>query len=540
MLAEAGRPSQLGPGSPVRLLRAPPRDLAVVAGEEHRRDLPSPEVLWTRVVGVLGPAAERLGEGVLEVALVAAERAAELPRDGVHHGHGGDLAAREDVRPDRDRVVREMVVHALVEPLVAAAQEREAIERRELRHDLVPKLAADGRQHGDPALGEDALDRSGVDRLQGGAHDVHADHHPGPAAVGSVVHLPVAPRRVVAQIVHTEVKRAGFDRVSDRARLAHPVELARKERDDVELERHRKSSRIATVRSDTSTRTTTSSTKGMRSGSDASSARTSRTSLAGYARTRWITPRSREPARTAHPTRSTWKYSSPSVGGRASAGTVTSAPRMASAPSRSAARSSRTMGRSAVPLRATITAGRSATFTRIPGSSGTTPPWPSRCTEPSRPCGRPILPTTIRSGRQGVSAGDLDMHAAAGPDRRGPDDRPERAGHVALLADHLAHVVLGHVQLEHDVLPGVASLDAHRLRMVDELAREIREEVVHAPRLDPGDGQELADRLGRLRAAGEPLAGPVGVDLDERRLQLGVVPPDLLDRAAVARDARVG
>src|SRR5580700_6720089 len=55
-----------------------------------------------------------------------------------------------------------------------------------------------------------------------------------------------------------------------------------------------------------------------------------------------------------------------------------------------------------------------------------------------------------------------------------------------------------------------------------------------------GDGQQTLDRLGRLRADRQPVLRALGVDLNERRLQLRVVLADLLDRAAVPLGARVG
>jgi len=51
---------------------------------------------------------------------------------------------------------------------------------------------------------------------------------------------------------------------------------------------------------------------------------------------------------------------------------------------------------------------------------------------------------------------------------------------------------------------------------------------------------EGLDLLGRLRANREPVLQALGVDLDERRLELGVVLADLLDGAPVTLGARVG
>ena len=66
------------------------------------------------------------------MALVAAEGAGQLAGDGVEHRHRRHLSPREHVGADRDGVVCEVVVDALVEPLVAAAQERQALEAGEL------------------------------------------------------------------------------------------------------------------------------------------------------------------------------------------------------------------------------------------------------------------------------------------------------------------------------------------------------------------------------------------------------------------------
>src|SRR5690242_1400421 len=136
------------------------------------------------------------------------------------------------------------------------------------------------------------------------------------------------------------------------------------------------------------------------------------------------------------------------------------------------------MGRWSVPRRSTITAGLPPSVTSSPARSATAPPWPSRCTAPSRPWARPTRPTTIFPGRQGVSAGDFDMHAPPALHGRRLDDRAERAGDAALLADHLADVVGGDVQLEHE-LPRrpLVPLDAHLVGVVDELAGQVREEL---------------------------------------------------------------
>src|SRR5439155_20737753 len=58
-------------------------------------------------------------------------------------------------------------------------------------------------------------------------------------------------------------------------------------------------------------------------------------------------------------------------------------------------------------------------------------------------------------------------------------DRPPRARHPALAADHLAELVLRDVQAQNDGVLLVDALDAHRVRLVDEPAREVLEQLGH-------------------------------------------------------------
>src|SRR6516164_1884162 len=75
--------------------------------------------------------------------------------------------------------------------------------------------------------------------------------------------------------------------------------------------------------------------------------------------------------------------------------------------------------------------------------------------------------------------GDLDEHAAPVARRARTHERAQRAGDAALAADHLADVVLGHVQHEDERAVALLLLHAHGLRIVDQLAREVREQLRH-------------------------------------------------------------
>src|SRR5215218_5658215 len=100
--------------------RAAPRpDLGVVSRQQDLGDAPAPVLRRTRVVRVLGIAAQRLAEGLLDRGLRMAERTGQLAQDRVADDHRRQLAAREHVAADRDLVRAEVVDDPLVEALVA-------------------------------------------------------------------------------------------------------------------------------------------------------------------------------------------------------------------------------------------------------------------------------------------------------------------------------------------------------------------------------------------------------------------------------------
>ncbi len=71
-----------------------------------------------------------------------AERAGQLPGDRVGDDHRRQLTAGDHVRADRDHVGRKVLVHPLVEPLVAPAQKRDVLLGRQLGRKRVVELAA--------------------------------------------------------------------------------------------------------------------------------------------------------------------------------------------------------------------------------------------------------------------------------------------------------------------------------------------------------------------------------------------------------------
>ena len=99
-----------------------------------------------RVVRVLGRALERRAERLLDRALLVAERPRQLAHHRVADHHRRQLAARTARTGRSTHVGREVLVHALVEALVAPAQQRELLLAGQLGGERVVELPPAGRQ----------------------------------------------------------------------------------------------------------------------------------------------------------------------------------------------------------------------------------------------------------------------------------------------------------------------------------------------------------------------------------------------------------
>src|SRR5438874_10747649 len=116
------------------MLLPPGVDLRVVPGKQDLGNGPAPELRRARVVRVLEAAAELLGEA-LELAGALRERAREAPRDRVDEHHRREVAVREDVPADRDRVRAQVLDDSRVESLEARGEQRQRRQLGELLDD---------------------------------------------------------------------------------------------------------------------------------------------------------------------------------------------------------------------------------------------------------------------------------------------------------------------------------------------------------------------------------------------------------------------
>ena len=121
-----------------------------------------------------------------------------------------------------------MVEDPLVEALEPCREHREGRLESELLHELLVELTPLGRER------DHAVRRyPSVHGVERGCDDVDAQHHPRPAPVGVVVHLPRRQRGRVAIVEDTELE-PGVQYCGQRTALACPVERTGNEREDVE------------------------------------------------------------------------------------------------------------------------------------------------------------------------------------------------------------------------------------------------------------------------------------------------------------------
>ena len=392
-----------------------------------------------------------------------------------------------------------MLDDALVEALVAAAQQRERRLAGELVDEAVVEQPA-ARDQRDHAALRAQLD--GVDAVEGAqrrVHDVDAQHHAGAAAERRVVDLAARERRVVARVERAHLV-AVLQRVAHVALRAEPVEPLREERDHVEL--HRSASSRPRKRASTS----------MRRRLDVDGRdrvldqrhelrrprRSSETSHDGYgeqprdaARPRGRRPRRRSPRGRRPSTRPPRARGAAARGARSSL----AAQRLDRRCGRDA-RPTRRIGRASVPARRSTSVSRSPTQTCAPSDSSCgagSITW----NEPSSPCGRPTPAGVQELGGQSTMSTSTRRSVAHGG---GLHDGAQRVGGAPAAADDLAVVVVGDRQLEDDrAVVLLELLDLHRVGLVDERADELLEQLAQ-----PGLGghRRLGGRAGAAASAG--------------------------------------
>src|SRR5215207_495093 len=132
------------------LLPAPAPDFGMVSAQEDRRHRETPKGGWPREL--------RVFEHSLVVGLLGDRGGIDDPwhqaRDGVDDDARGQLAAGQHVVTDRDLLGAQDLDRAVVDPLVASADDRDPLARRELLGNRLLEEPATRRHDEDPRSAE--------------------------------------------------------------------------------------------------------------------------------------------------------------------------------------------------------------------------------------------------------------------------------------------------------------------------------------------------------------------------------------------------
>ena len=157
-----------------------------------------------------------LGEGVL-----VREDPGQHPRDAVCQDEGGQFPAGEDIVPDGDLFVDDLLDDPLVDPFVVAAQEHEVIHFGQLPDPFLGQGLSLRRQINEVALPRPALRDRPIAVIDG----IRLHDHTGPAAVGVVVHTVVFVAGIVPDVdgadIHIPRLTGPADDALGEERLAH-------------------------------------------------------------------------------------------------------------------------------------------------------------------------------------------------------------------------------------------------------------------------------------------------------------------------------
>src|SRR5919201_3909256 len=213
-------------GAQLSLLPAPVGNLGMVTREQ---DLGDRVALEHRRPGVLGIFQQLLREGLVQRRVLGPQHARKQPRHGVDHRKRRQLAAAQDVVPDRKLAVGQMLGNPLVHALVAPTDQEEVRFSGQVGGDrLREPLALGAEQDHRP------LTASSTNRLE---NRLRFQHHAGSASVWHVIDLAVAVAGGVTQVVDYEVDQARRQRTAGDTVLQRSRKQSREDGEDFEGQR---------------------------------------------------------------------------------------------------------------------------------------------------------------------------------------------------------------------------------------------------------------------------------------------------------------
>ena len=169
---------------------------------------------------------EPVAEALVVGRRVVAHDPRHQPADRLEHHHGGHLSPAEHVVADRQLAVDQVLAHPLVDALVAAAQQAEAIGARQLAGPALVETAARRAQ-----VEQRSRRLSPLDRRE---HRLGHEHHAGPATEGRVVHAAVRIRGDGAEVVDPDVEHAGLLGLAEQALAGEALDHGREDGEDVD------------------------------------------------------------------------------------------------------------------------------------------------------------------------------------------------------------------------------------------------------------------------------------------------------------------
>jgi hypothetical protein len=233
------RPAQ--PRPPQRLLAPPAGNPGVVARHQHRRD--RAELMFDRSREVRAIQQPVLLEAVLGCRLAVVQRTLLEPGDGVHHHARCQFATRQDVVTDGQLFVDLGGDQALIDALVAAAEQDQAIPRGQFTHFSLGQALALGRQVEDVRRRWIGRARRGEASAQG----IDQHHHARPAAEWPFVDAAVIAAGVVARVPAMDGKQVAFLRTPHDAVCGDLRDEFREQADHVDAHGRQKSASQSTV-----------------------------------------------------------------------------------------------------------------------------------------------------------------------------------------------------------------------------------------------------------------------------------------------------
>ena len=231
------------PGALAALLPPPVVHRLVVAAEQDGRHRPALPHLGAGVLGVLQKA---VPVAFFLIALLLGQHAGLQAQDAVRHHQAGQLAAGEDIIPDGDLLVGKGLDHPLVDPLVVAADQQQAVVLGQAAGMGLGVALAPGRHKHDMRGGAALLRHLPPDVPDAVGDGLGVQDHPAAAPVGVVVGLLLAVEGVIPDLVAVGLDVPPPGGPAQDALVQHPLAHLREQGRNVHTHPHQPSSRSLT------------------------------------------------------------------------------------------------------------------------------------------------------------------------------------------------------------------------------------------------------------------------------------------------------